>query len=800
MKYGKVYSLNGKIYFQSFTSIYIYDFNSVVKVKAPYTMLFLHQVNESFIAQIIDSGLFWFENEKFLYIENSQFFADKKVHSIIPYEKNKWLICTDNEGLFIYDGNRFELFYSETTEFLIRNTCNAAIQLNDSVYAFGSILNGLIVSDIRGKIIGWYNTENGLQNNTVLSLFKDSNQGLWIGLDNGVNYLSITSPFTHYKSSSGTLGTIYALLREDDFLYIGTNHGLFKAEIKKLGQTFQFTNLKLIADSYGQVWTLEKFDNQILCGHNEGTFLVKGDRLEKISDITGGWSYVSFGNYILGGTYTGIIILEKNSLGEWRFKRKIENFHEPIRHLEVDYLGFVWASHHQKGLFKIELSDDLSLVSAVDYKNVSYNIKVSKINNRVVFSSSENIYTYDIVRDQIVPLEPLVSNLADFKAANQISHYQKNEYWFIKDGKVGLFEIGLDFSARKKCEIVLESINLPQRKLPIVYMDDWTLLIPNPQNFDIYNLNMHSERVVANLNIERILFFGNNKSNTYFGNFERMVTSSNVNNITVYFSDPSSFEFASKSYYYRIIELDSTWQKANSNHFTYLGLNDGHYSVEIQRNDGITIRTAFFVRKPWYYTFPAFMLYIIALLLIGWLLMNFFRYRINRRKELVEMGAKQSNLENELDQKSHELMLTIRYLINKNEILNELQKEINEIKLNSSKYPVKNLKSMERIIIDGLDTQTEDWKNAMQSLKLSQQGFFKNLLDHFPELTTNDLRLCSYLRMNFSTKEIARLLNNSTRAVEISRYRLRKKMKLNHDVNLTEFLMSEMFSESFKNS
>jgi DNA-binding NarL/FixJ family response regulator len=50
--------------------------------------------------------------------------------------------------------------------------------------------------------------------------------------------------------------------------------------------------------------------------------------------------------------------------------------------------------------------------------------------------------------------------------------------------------------------------------------------------------------------------------------------------------------------------------------------------------------------------------------------------------------------------------------------------------------------------------------------------------------------------MNFSTKEIARLLNNSTRAVEISRYRLRKKMNLNHDVNLTEFLMSETFADT----
>ncbi|MDP4227934.1 MAG: LuxR C-terminal-related transcriptional regulator, partial [Bacteroidota bacterium] len=75
---------------------------------------------------------------------------------------------------------------------------------------------------------------------------------------------------------------------------------------------------------------------------------------------------------------------------------------------------------------------------------------------------------------------------------------------------------------------------------------------------------------------------------------------------------------------------------------------------------------------------------------------------------------------------------------------------------------------------------------------LSEQGFFKKLKEKYPDLTNNDLRLCSYLRMNFSTKEIARLLNISTRGVEISRYRIRRKFQLSHDVNLTEFLMNEM--------
>ena len=68
---------------------------------------------------------------------------------------------------------------------------------------------------------------------------------------------------------------------------------------------------------------------------------------------------------------------------------------------------------------------------------------------------------------------------------------------------------------------------------------------------------------------------------------------------------------------------------------------------------------------------------------------------------------------------------------------------------------------------------------------------FRKLKEKYGNLTPNDLRLCSYLRMNFTTKEMAHLLNISPRAVEIGRYRLRQKLKLDHVVNLTEFLIRE---------
>lgn len=798
----KIYIDNDSVYFQSFTTIYILNQGKVSAIKAPYAMLFLHQIYQKYVVQVIESGLYWFENQKFVQIGGSDLFSSKKVHAIIPYANNQWLVCTDNYGLYLYDGKKFSYFNSEASSFLENHICNAAKQLNDSTYAFGSILNGLIITNQAGEILRSYNINNGLKNNTVLSLYADSETKLWAGLDEGINFIDLLSPFTHYKSRNASLGTIYAMLKRDNKLYIGTNHGLFLSNIEKKGQFYHFTNLRLMPGSQGQVWSLEEFDNQIICGHNEGTFIVQDETLSLISSVTGGWSFKRKGERLLGGTYTGIIVYEKSSQGNWNYVTKIEGFSEPTRHLEIDYLGYIWASHHQKGLYKLELSEDLTRALDVKYfpsiNGNSHNIKVFMINNRVVFTTSENIYTYDYVRSIIIPIDSLSSDLGEYKTATQIQHHSKNEYWLIKDNKLALFEIDLDFTARKKCEVQLTTIRLPQRSLGLVALDSNTLIIPTPDSFDTYNLALSSSaQPPSSLKLETITFYGKkDEPSIHFRSYNELKTKWNINNVTVRFIAPYSFEQPSKEFHYRIKELDKNWQTTQNNHFTYLGLKYGTYTIEVVAPDGSQLEIPFQVEKPWYYSNTAIAFYILLVLAIAWLLAFFIRHKMSRQKERIEMEIRHSNLEKELDYKNYELMLTIRYLINKNEILTELQKEIMHIKENSSKYPIKNLRSMENIINEGLETQTEEWMNAMKSLKLSEQGFFKRLVDEFPHLTNNDLRLCSYLRMNFSTKEIARLLNISTRAVEIGRYRLRKKLNLDHNVNLSEFLMNIDFSTS----
>ena len=94
-----------------------------------------------------------------------------------------------------------------------------------------------------------------------------------------------------------------------------------------------------------------------------------------------------------------------------------------------------------------------------------------------------------------------------------------------------------------------------------------------------------------------------------------------------------------------------------------------------------------------------------------------------------------------------------------------------------------------KLINKNLNT-TDDWKLFEEAFNNTDKDFIKKLKTNHPNLTSNDLRLCTYLRLNLSSKEIAPLLNISLRSVEVKRYRLRKKMNLPHEASLTNYILS----------
>ncbi len=141
----------------------------------------------------------------------------------------------------------------------------------------------------------------------------------------------------------------------------------------------------------------------------------------------------------------------------------------------------------------------------------------------------------------------------------------------------------------------------------------------------------------------------------------------------------------------------------------------------------------------------------------------------------------------QLDDKNRELSTLTLQIINKNEALNGIrQTAINALKDDEcdGKECIRQLIREVDTNID-LDNQWDAFKKHFESV---HTGFFARLLERFPAITQNELKLCAYLRMNLSSKEIAQMLNITIESATTKRYRLRKKLQLANDDNLVSFL------------
>ncbi len=141
----------------------------------------------------------------------------------------------------------------------------------------------------------------------------------------------------------------------------------------------------------------------------------------------------------------------------------------------------------------------------------------------------------------------------------------------------------------------------------------------------------------------------------------------------------------------------------------------------------------------------------------------------------------------QLEDKNKELSTLTLQIINKNEALNSIrQTAVSALKDETcdGKDCIRQLIREVDVNID-LDNQWEAFKRHFESV---HTGFFARLLERFPEITHNELKLCAYLRMNLSSKEIAQMLNITIESATTKRYRLRKRLQLKNDDNLVSFL------------
>ena len=812
----------GKVYFQSFSTLYTYDGKNVEILQPDNNVVLLMKARNRLFIHIVNQGLYEIKNSEFHFIEGSEILSDDEIKLIMPFGENRFLVGASAGGLYIYDGKEFTRWNIPAAERIREAEVNVGLSLGP-LKAIGTLVNGIFILDEQGQLQEHLHTGNFLSNNTILALSRDQAGNLWAGQDRGLDYINLKSVLDFYIHPSRSIGSAYDALLDGQTLYLGTNQGLFQYIYKKKKG---FVNPRLIKGSQGQVWDLERINGQILCGHTNGTYRVEDARIEKISDINGGYDFLKLSKnneeYLLQSTYSSLVLYHQGAKG-WQFLRTLSGFIEPISDIESDHLGNLWATHEQKGVFRFRLNNDMNSVVDVEYFGkergfpIESKIRMTKIHNRLVFTTGQSLYTYDDLNDSIVPYTKLKGHLNGFEQPGQIIQLRPNHYWFTQNGKIALFHLNdQQIHQRFFFDLSRLGLYLISNHSDIIQLKDSLHLICLDKGFAIFDENrIPQSQKLGRVEIRKVMASSEKNHSHYLPlNMSSPSPELAYTRRNLHFTFSCQQPLLQPEFRYRLKGLRKEWSPwTRSSQVDFTRLPYGKYSLLLQarslqgKTTPIT-QYSFTIKPPWYASTTAWIVYLALLIAGGFLLRKMFVRRLKKHKQHIEqeernkrnrermqeqqryMKLRNEKLQNELSHKSYQLVNYTMTLLRKNEHLTHLKEELQKQKKElGPRFPNYYYRKLLQLIDKGISSE-EDWKQFEFHFDQAHENFIKRLKKNYPDLTQADLKLCAYLRLNLSSKEIAPLLNISLRGVEVRRYRLRKRLNLNTEDNLVEFLLN----------
>lgn len=809
---------SGKVYFQYFSTYFEYDGRKEVKVHKGFPPLNMFIYDNKIFSQRINGNLSVYRNGDFKSILNREKYGNDDIISVLPI-KDKSLLFTRNQGIFIFNrvDSTTNVWKNEINEDLKSSSINKVVSMKDSTYIIGTLSNGVYALDNDGKLLWKVNSGNGLMNNTVLGLYCDSENNVWVGLDNGLAKIYSNSNLYTFDPTPHHIGMVYDVLIGDKESYIASNQGLYYYQ-KNTG------TLKMVPGSEGQTWSISNIDGQIICGHNTGSFLIEGEKVIPLSSVRGARNIIkcTINNQevLLQNTYTFLNIYRKDQNGKWYYSNKVEKFLNLIEHVEIDHLGNIWAEHMHRGIFRLRLNESLTEAEDIEFfdtlhEKKNLKINVFKIGGRIIFTDGNGFYTYDDISKKIIPYEKLNECLPSLINCYNVVQRNSSEYWFIDDKNYSLvkfsqnkyniiYQISLSvfdnppIDGRGNVFITKgKEVYLALNGALIKYIDD-SYLINDSQDF---KLNFREISVSDNSETNSFYLPVNRKSEISYEN----------NNIRISLYCPA-FREKSLNVKYRLDGLDEAglwYENMEDLQKEYSRLPYGEYTFRAKlynSQDSLSeISYSFIIERPYYLSYLAIVIYIIlgvaGIIFIIYSVYNYASKKKNRQiqeqkrqheielehqqKQIIELEKEQ--LASELQFKSKELANFTMMSIKNKEFLIHIKEELQK-QQEKGHTPKQFFNSMIRIIDENI-TSDDDWALFQLNFDRIHENFFRNLKEYYPDLTPNDLRLCALLRLNLSTKDISNMMNISIRGIEAARYRLRKRLNIPSEQDLTDFMI-----------
>lgn len=794
---------------------------------------FLGEAGRHIIAHDANQGLLMFENGKDWKPVRfgNQLPAGAAVRSIIPFGTDSLLIATQQFGFFILDPKGLTAFETPSIKEIAAKSVYQALQLPDKNLLVATRLGGCYVLDRKGQLLERITINEGLQSQNTLSIKADREGNIWLGLDNGIDVVNYTDAIKHIFPEKENHNTGFASAVYNQYLYLGTSAGVYRTPLSREPDISRTQGqFELVKNSKGEVWGLSVVHNKLFIAHASGAYYVNNSEAVLIDNSIGYWGFQPYGKedkkQILAGTYNNISFLDE---ADETIKRIPGGISSESARFVVQHNGVIWIGHPYRGVYRVVPDAQGKLVAQTytDKEKVisSNNNRIFKIAGKLILADDNGIFEYNDKEDKFIRS----AYLEKIFGKTLVNYLQEDRYgniWFTQGKRIGVADKSSGFARKTYLRELEDKFTYNFEHINVI--DSNNVFIAAEKGFFHLNLKSYSNKkkkpVVLIRSVRTLI---NENDSLLYGGYKDSITSPMIqyskSGITVSFSALEYSHPDDVVYSYQLDGFDqqwSAWGEKTEKEFSNLPAGKYTFRVKCRIGDDESKPAlySFVILPPWYQTWWAIILYIFTGIGLFWLLLKYQRQRDfkDQQKKLLqqkrEHEEKQRTLElrhelevqenekkiiqltadklqSELDHRNKELASSAMNLVRKIEVMSTLKESLQSYK--SMPDTEKSGKEFQKIIkaIDKELDQQQEWEQFAFHFDKVHNNYLQHLKDSYPSLSANDLKLCAYLKLNISTKEIAQLMNISVRGVETARFRLRKKFLLPGDVHLADFLI-----------
>lgn len=822
--------MGGRIFFQADSRIFEYNGKSIRVYPSNSQWLFIGRAGEHIYASDRMEGLLQFDQNQWAPVTEGKKLAGIYIAGIIPMGKDSIFIVSRTNGIFLLHNGSISTAPCNPPHHLY---INAAAKINDTELMLATSSGGCQVVNIRSNVWQSYSNDQGLQNNNALSVFKDASNNLWTGLNSGISYINYNSAIRYLQVGKANNLPGYSTSIFNNRLYVATSNGLYSAPVgSKNDIHVTRDDFSLVKNTENrEAWNLAEINGHLLLGNDNGSYQIQGTEARQLSGDAGSWYFLPLSSVypvqdIIVGTYYGLKRLryEGNTFHD---EGKIEGIPDSYRFLALDANGDIWASHPYRGVYRVSLSPDrkkysFHMYTAGDGLPSTLNNFVFKIKNQIIFATAGGLYEFNPSSQKFSPSRFLSAVFGGMKV-RYLAEDKEGNIWFCNDKGTGV----VHFSAA-------DTAGMPK----VTYFPELAgQLLPKFENIYPYNREnvfIGSEKGLIHLDYQRyasaqqpvtvrlgmVKITGKTDSTIYGGyqngdpataapgsNREILELPSASNAFHFEYSSPV-YDFQQNiTYSYQLEGYDNDWSSWDSKtEKDYTNLSNGRYTFKVkardyQHNESPVMSYTFIIKAPWYKTTWAILGYIAVLAGLVFMIRRYLKHKLLLQQQKFEEEQKKlkyihhleleknekeiiklqnEKLEQEVLLKKKELANTSMHLMEKSDTLTKIKERVSRLS------ETNDIKSITDLIKDA-EKINANWEVFAAHFDELNDDFLNKLKKQYPQLTTSDLKVCAYIKLNLTTKEISQLLNITVRGVEVSRYRIRKKIGLPTEQSFSTF-------------